>query len=91
MAGMAKLFPGSRLSIAPHWIVEWSQWIFGQRGSALLSVFNNYDVLLTNPDIFHYIMQPFYVRAGKIGDAADKVFAPMVNAFQQFTFDEFHL
>jgi len=64
---------------------------FGQRGSALLSVFNNYDVLLTNPDIFHYIMQSFYVRAGKIGDAADKVFAPMVNAFQQFTFDEFHI
>jgi CRISPR-associated endonuclease/helicase Cas3 len=64
---------------------------FGQRGAALLSVFNNYDVLLTNPDIFHYIMQAFYVRAGKTGDAADKVFAPMVNAFQQFTFDEFHI
>lgn len=64
---------------------------FGQRGAALLSVLNNYDVLLTNPDIFHYIMQSFYVRAGKTGDAADKVFAPMVNAFQQFTFDEFHI
>jgi CRISPR-associated endonuclease/helicase Cas3 len=36
-------------------------------------------------------MQSFYVRAGKTGDAADKVFAPMVNAFQQFTFDEFHI
>jgi CRISPR-associated endonuclease/helicase Cas3 len=64
---------------------------FGQRGAALLSVMNNYDVLLTNPDIFHYIMQSFYVRAGKTGDAADKVFAPMVQAFQQFTFDEFHI
>lgn len=64
---------------------------FSQRGAALSSVFNNYDVLLTNPDIFHYIMQSFYVRAGKTGDAADKVFAPMVNAFQQFTFDEFHI
>jgi len=64
---------------------------FSQRGAALLSVFSNYDVLLTNPDIFHYIMQSFYVRAGITGDAADKVFAPMVNAFQQFTFDEFHI
>jgi len=64
---------------------------FGQRGAALLSIFNNNDVLLTNPDIFHYVMQSFYLRAGKTGDAADKVFAPMVNAFQQFTFDEFHI
>lgn len=64
---------------------------FGQRGMALLSALNNNDVLLTNPDIFHYIMQFFYLRAGKTGDVVDKVFAPMVAAFQQFTFDEFHI
>lgn len=64
---------------------------FDQRGAALTSVIKNHDVLLTNPDIFHYIMQSFYVRAGKHGDAADKVFAPLIDAYQQFTFDEFHI
>jgi CRISPR-associated endonuclease/helicase Cas3 len=48
-------------------------------------------VVLTNPDIFHYIMQMFYTRQGKSGDAPDKIIGPLVNRFQQFTFDEFHI
>lgn len=64
---------------------------FGRRGEALLSTLRNHDVVLTNPDIFHYIMQMYYVRTGQKGDAPDKVFEPLVHKFQQFTFDEFHI
>ena len=64
---------------------------FDQRGAALASVYRNNDVILTNPDIFHYILQGFYARAGKSADAADKFFAPLIASFQQFTFDEFHV
>lgn len=64
---------------------------FGQRGEALLSTLRNHDVVLTNPDIFHYIMQLYYVRTGQKGDAPDKVFEPLIHKFQQFTFDEFHI
>jgi CRISPR-associated endonuclease/helicase Cas3 len=61
---------------------------FTQRGEALLDLIYNYDVLLTNPDIFHYIMEHFY-RFPK--DAADKIIGPLVDKFKQFTFDEFHI
>lgn len=64
---------------------------FDQRGAALASVYRNNDVVLTNPDIFHYIMQGFYARAGKSVDAPDRFFAPLIASFQQFTFDEFHI
>ncbi len=64
---------------------------YDQRGEALLGALRNSDVILTNPDIFHYIMQLFYLRQGKSGDAVDKIFAPMVMRFSQFTFDEFHI
>jgi CRISPR-associated endonuclease/helicase Cas3 len=64
---------------------------FTQRGEALLSALRNHDVVFTNPDIFHYVMQMYYVRTGKRGDAPDKVFQPLVHKSQQFIFDEFHL
>jgi len=64
---------------------------FGQRGEALQSLMANGDLLLTNPDIFHYIMAFFYVRKGKQGDAPDKIIGDLVKQFQQFTFDEFHI
>lgn len=64
---------------------------FDQRGAALTSVYRNHDVILTNPDIFYYLMQGFYARVGKNADAADRFFAPLIASFQQFTFDEFHV
>jgi CRISPR-associated endonuclease/helicase Cas3 len=64
---------------------------FDQRSAALSSIYRNHAVVLTNPDIFHYIMQMFYVRGGKQPDAADKVFGPLIETYQQFTFDEFHI
>jgi len=61
---------------------------YGQRGEALMGVLRNNDVVLTNPDIFHLVMQQFYVWPD---DAPDKIIGPMVTRFQQFTFDEFHI
>lgn len=61
---------------------------YTQRGEALMGVLRNNDVVLTNPDIFHLVMQQFYVRPK---DAPDKIVGPMVTRFQQFTFDEFHI
>lgn len=61
------------------------------RGDALLNLTRNYDVILTNPDIFHYIMQLFYRRQGKTGDTPDKLIGPLTTRYQQFTFDEFHV
>lgn len=49
----------------------------------------NYELILTNPDIFHYLAQFFYTRGG---DAPDKLFVRrIVEQFDQFTFDEFHI
>ncbi len=64
---------------------------FAMRGEALLSELRNHEVVLTNPDIFHYIMQLFYRRQGKTGDTPDKVIGPLVLRYKQFTFDEFHI
>jgi CRISPR-associated endonuclease/helicase Cas3 len=61
---------------------------FSQRGEALLSLISNKDVVLTNPDIFHYVMEFFYRFPG---DAPDKIIGPLVDKFRQFTFDEFHV
>lgn len=63
---------------------------FSQRGEVLQSVIQNCELLLTNPDIFHYIMQFFYLRKGKTGDAPDKIIGELIRQ-QQFTFDEFHI
>jgi len=61
---------------------------YAQRGDALMGVLRNHNVVLTNPDIFHLVMQQFYVRPD---DAPDKIIGPMVHRFPQFTFDEFHI
>ena len=53
-----------------------------------MGVLRNSDIVLTNPDIFHLIMEQFYLRPG---DAPDKIVGPMVQKFRQFTFDEFHI
>ena len=61
------------------------------RGDALINLTRNYDVVLTNPDIFHYIMQLFYRRQGKNSDAPDRLIGPLTTRYRQFTFDEFHV
>jgi CRISPR-associated endonuclease/helicase Cas3 len=54
---------------------------------------DNSEILLTNPDIFHYIHDFRYLRrnqAGK-GDNPDRLFAKIDDYYQLFIFDEFHI
>lgn len=62
-----------------------------KRGDALLSLMRNGDLVLSNPDVFHYLMQMFYVRQGPKGDAPDKIVGAFLRLFDQLTFDEFHI
>ena len=62
-----------------------------QRTAALLNLYSNHELVLTNPDIFHYVMQQYYIRTGQHGDAPDRVIGRLLNLFEQFTFDEFHI
>lgn len=62
-----------------------------ERRDALLNLWRNHELVLTNPDIFHYVMQQYYIRTGKRGDAPDRVIGPLLQSFDQFTFDEFHV
>jgi CRISPR-associated endonuclease/helicase Cas3 len=59
-----------------------------ERGDALMHELRNHDVVLTNPDIFHYIMHQFYLYQD---DARDKIIGPLMQRIKQFTFDEFHI
>jgi CRISPR-associated endonuclease/helicase Cas3 len=59
-----------------------------RRGDALMRELRNHDVVLTNPDIFHYVMHQFYLHRD---DARDKIIGPLMQRFPQFTFDEFHI
>lgn len=61
---------------------------YNRRGEALMSVLRNADFLLTNPDIFHYIMHQFYTWPE---DAPDRYAGPLTQKFRQLIFDEFHI
>lgn len=54
----------------------------------LLTRFQESEIILTNPDIYHYIFNLYYLRST---DSRDKVFARLVNNFDLVVFDEFHL
>jgi CRISPR-associated endonuclease/helicase Cas3 len=43
-----------------------------RRADALVHSWRNHEVVLTNPDIFHYVMEQYYIRTGKRGDAPDR-------------------
>ena len=62
-----------------------------RRAEVLRSFLRNHELVLTNPDIFHYIMQQYYVRTGQSGDNPDHIIGPFIDVFQQWTFDEFHI
>lgn len=61
---------------------------YSRRGDALMRVLRNGDIILTNPDIFHYVMHQFYTYPN---DAPDRYSAPLAQKFRQITFDEFHI
>lgn len=56
---------------------------------------DNSEILLTNPDIFHYIHDFRYLRRDpkkkSKGDNADKLFRKIDEAYNLFVFDEFHI
>ena len=56
---------------------------------------DNSEILLTNPDIFHYIHSFFYLRRSPKnphkGDNADKLFRKIDDLYKLFIFDEFHV
>lgn len=49
----------------------------------------NYEILLTNPDILHYIHNFYYLR-GKI-DNPDRLFRRIDENYKLFIYDEFHI
>lgn len=61
---------------------------YARRGEALMNVLRNNDFVLSNPDIFHYVMHQFYTWPE---DAPDRYAGPLTQKFRQLTFDEFHI
>ncbi len=58
------------------------------RQTDLLRRIEQSEILLTNPDIYHLIMNGYYLRHS---DARDKVFSPLIKNFALTIFDEFHI
>jgi CRISPR-associated endonuclease/helicase Cas3 len=60
-----------------------------RKSTALEQLADNNELILTNPDIFHYLAQFFYTQKG---DAPDRLFGrKIVDNFDLFVFDEFHI
>ncbi|MBD1805768.1 type I-D CRISPR-associated helicase Cas3' [Microcoleus sp. FACHB-SPT15] len=61
--------------------------------AGLIDRSDNSEILLTNPDIFHYIHDFRYLRRNKEGkgDKADRLFAKFNINYHLFVFDEFHI
>jgi CRISPR-associated endonuclease/helicase Cas3 len=62
--------------------LEW-----GKRADHLTSTLKNHQLVLSNPDIFHAIMQFAYQQ----GRAPDYIAGQLAQLFDQLTFDEFHI
>lgn len=73
--------------------METNQLLSKQQG--IIDRVDNSEILLTNPDIFHYIHQFRYLRLNpknsRRGDNADKLFRKVDNNYKLFVFDEFHI
>ena len=62
-----------------------------RRADALVHSWANHEVVLTNPDVFHYVMEQYYIRTGARGDAPDRVVGRLLELFDHLIFDEFHV
>lgn len=58
------------------------------RQNELLTQFQEREILLTNPDIYHLLMNGYYLRRN---DLHDKMFSPLIKNFGLTVFDEFHI
>lgn len=61
---------------------------FSRKADVIKSLAANNEILLTNPDIFHYMAQFFYTRRD---DAPDALFGRLLDLFDLLVFDEFHI
>jgi CRISPR-associated endonuclease/helicase Cas3 len=61
------------------------------KGAAISTLASQREVLLTNPDIFHYLHRGAYLFKGKTGDSPDKLWGRIDKDFDLFIFDEFHV
>lgn len=62
---------------------------FSRKADVIKSLAANNQILLTNPDIFHYMAQFFYTRRD---DSPDMLFArAIIDMYDLFVFDEFHI
>lgn len=61
---------------------------FSRKAAVIRSLAANNEILLTNPDIVHYMAQFFYTRRD---DAPDALFGRLLDLFDLFVFDEFHI
>jgi CRISPR-associated endonuclease/helicase Cas3 len=61
------------------------------KGAAMLTLASQREVLLTNPDIFHYLHRGAYLSKGQMGDSPDKLWGRIDKDFDLFIFDEFHV
>jgi CRISPR-associated endonuclease/helicase Cas3 len=59
------------------------------KGLGIDLVTDNNEIILTNPDIFHYLAQFFYTKYGETPDM--RFMRRIVNNFEFFVFDEFHI
>jgi CRISPR-associated endonuclease/helicase Cas3 len=61
------------------------------KAAAILTRSSQSEVLITNPDIFHYLHRGAYIINGKKGDSPDKLWGKIDKDFDLFIFDEFHV
>jgi CRISPR-associated endonuclease/helicase Cas3 len=61
------------------------------KAAAISTLASQREVLLTNPDIFHYLHRGAYLFKGKMGDSPDKLWGRIDKDFDLFIFDEFHV
>lgn len=88
----------AELSLAPHpqrvcpltseTLTEYAAVNDTSRQDALLTRIKNSDIIITNPDIHHLVMNLYYLRPN---DARDKVFDTLLKRFDLTVFDEFHI
>lgn len=61
------------------------------KGAAIATRTSQSEVLLTNPDIFHFLHRGAYIIKGQKGDSPDKLWGRIDKDFDLFIFDEFHV
>ena len=93
MGGLCKQWQREVIRVKPMSAIRMesimAEGMYSRKADVIRHLADNNDVLLTNPDIFHYLAQFFYTRKD---DAPDMLFSrKIVDLFNLFVFDEFHI